>query len=45
MHPLDIDGILDLYMYLLDIDSILDPYMNPLIDSIVRSIYVPFRYK
>lgn len=45
MHPLDIDGILDLYMYPLDIDSILDPYMNPLIDSIVRSIYVPFRYK
>lgn len=45
MHPLDIDGILDLYMYLLDIDSILDPYMNLLIDSIVRSIYVPFRYK
>lgn len=40
MHPLDIDGILDLY-----IDSILDPYMNLLIDSIVRSIYVPFRYK
>lgn len=45
MHPLDIDGIYDLYMYPLDIDSILDPYMNPLIDSIVRSIYVPFRYK